>query len=156
MIHGAIAMMDDDAGKSLSEPDFADMLPMAAAALGALMTLNYPWELYDLRKDFSQSRNLAASNPAKLAEMKALFDQEAKRNGVYPLDDRTAFTRMNGFGGAMVRPRDHYVYYGKGIMLSHDVWPAIFNRGFTIDADIRQYRADWARRRMSWPSSLPP
>lgn len=112
-----------------------DMVTGADAADN--LALNYPWELYDLSKDFSQSRNLAASNPVKLAEMKALFDQEAKRNGVYPLDDRTAFTRMNAFSGAMVRPRDYYVYYGKGIMLSHDVWPSIFNRGFTIDADIQ-------------------
>jgi arylsulfatase len=43
------------------------------------------WELYDLTKDFSQSRDLAARNPAKLAELKALFDKEAARNLVLPL-----------------------------------------------------------------------
>lgn len=35
MIHGAIAMMDDGVEEGLPVPDFADMLRMAAAALGA-------------------------------------------------------------------------------------------------------------------------
>ena len=43
------------------------------------------WELYDLTRDFSQSRDLAAREPAKLAELKALFDREAERNLVLPL-----------------------------------------------------------------------
>jgi arylsulfatase len=43
------------------------------------------WELYNLTKDFSQSRDLAARHPAKLAELKALFDTEAARNLVLPL-----------------------------------------------------------------------
>src|SRR3546814_13843380 len=38
------------------------------------------WELYDLARDFSQSTDLAARNPAKLAELKALFFREADRN----------------------------------------------------------------------------
>ena len=45
----------------------------------------HPWELYNLNDDFSQSTNLAATNPKKLAEMKALFEAEAKRNQVFPL-----------------------------------------------------------------------
>jgi arylsulfatase len=43
------------------------------------------WELYNVATDFSQARDLAAKEPAKLAELKALFDSEAKRNQVYPL-----------------------------------------------------------------------
>lgn len=48
------------------------------------------WELYDLRSDFTQAVNLAASNPKKLAEMKQIFEREAIRNKVYPIDDRKA------------------------------------------------------------------
>jgi len=44
-----------------------------------------PWELYDLNTDFSQATDLAASNPAKLAELKQVFDREAKANFVYPI-----------------------------------------------------------------------
>lgn len=43
------------------------------------------WELYDLRTDFSQATDLAAKEPAKLAEMKQLFMQEAAANQVLPL-----------------------------------------------------------------------
>ena len=46
------------------------------------------WELYDLRSDFSQSRNVAAKYPERLKELQALFDREAVRNNVYPIDDR--------------------------------------------------------------------
>ena len=46
------------------------------------------WELYHLDTDFSECRDLAQRNPAKLREMIELFDVEAKRYGVYPLDDR--------------------------------------------------------------------
>ena len=48
---------------------------------------DYQWELYDLRRDFAQSRDLAAQQPQKLAELKALFDREATANSVYPIDD---------------------------------------------------------------------
>ena len=43
------------------------------------------WELYNLEEDFSQSNDLAAENPERLAELKALFDQEATDNHVYPI-----------------------------------------------------------------------
>ena len=43
------------------------------------------WALYDLRKDFSESDDVGAANPEKLAQLKALFDQDAKANHVYPV-----------------------------------------------------------------------
>lgn len=44
-----------------------------------------PWLLYDLEHDFSQATDTAADQPAKLAHMKTLFDQEAKANLAYPI-----------------------------------------------------------------------
>ncbi|MBA57525.1 MAG: arylsulfatase [Pseudomonadales bacterium] len=43
------------------------------------------WELYNLDQDYSQSKNLAADNPKKLAQLQKLFDKEAKANLVYPI-----------------------------------------------------------------------
>ncbi|WP_211259096.1 arylsulfatase [Dyella japonica] len=43
------------------------------------------WELYDLSNDYSQANDLATKNPQKLAEMKALFLEEAKKNKVFPI-----------------------------------------------------------------------
>ncbi len=46
------------------------------------------WELYDTRADFSLANDLAAKNPKKLAELKALFMSEAEKHHVLPIDDR--------------------------------------------------------------------
>ncbi|MNZ94957.1 hypothetical protein D3C78_1140790 [compost metagenome] len=45
------------------------------------------WELYQLDKDFSQGRDLAAREPEKLKALQALFMQEAEKNNVLPLHD---------------------------------------------------------------------
>ncbi|HEX6811993.1 MAG TPA: arylsulfatase [Planctomycetota bacterium] len=46
------------------------------------------WELYHVDRDFSQADDLAAREPAKLAELQAVFMKEAVRNRVLPIDDR--------------------------------------------------------------------
>jgi arylsulfatase len=46
------------------------------------------WELYNVDKDFSQADNLAAEQPEKLKELRAIFLQEAIKNNVLPIDDR--------------------------------------------------------------------
>jgi arylsulfatase len=43
------------------------------------------WELYDLANDFSQANDLAAREPARLAALQKVFDEQAKENKVYPL-----------------------------------------------------------------------
>ena len=45
------------------------------------------WELYNLNEDFTESNNLAAKYPEKLAELKKVFDEQAKKNNIYPLID---------------------------------------------------------------------
>jgi arylsulfatase len=48
--------------------------------------MSFAWELYDLRKDWTQAEDLAAKNPAKLKELQTLFWKEAKKYQVLPLD----------------------------------------------------------------------
>jgi arylsulfatase len=43
------------------------------------------WELYHLSEDWTETKDLAASEPQKLEELKSLFDSEAKKYNVYPL-----------------------------------------------------------------------
>jgi arylsulfatase len=57
----------------------------------------YSWELYDLSKDWTQSNDLAASNPEKLKELQQVFLQEAEKYQVFPLD--------NSLAARMVTPR---------------------------------------------------
>lgn len=46
---------------------------------------NDRWALYNLNQDYSQARDLAASHPEKLEELKQAFDREARANRVYPV-----------------------------------------------------------------------
>jgi arylsulfatase A-like enzyme len=46
------------------------------------------WELYDSNTDWSQTRDLAAEMPEKLAELQQLWLEEARKYNVLPLDDR--------------------------------------------------------------------
>jgi arylsulfatase A-like enzyme len=66
---------------------------------------SHPWELYNLTKDYSEADDVASQNPEKLRQMQALFDVEAKKNNVYPLDPRFG-------GGRQSRiTQKHFTYY---------------------------------------------
>ncbi len=67
-------------------PDFTDLFgiypnPRTAANNAGKEV----WELYCVNEDPTELNDLAQSNPAKLKEMQAFFDHEAKANQVYPL-----------------------------------------------------------------------
>ena len=44
------------------------------------------WELYDSDADWSQSQDIADRHPERLARLQQLFEREAARNGVFPMD----------------------------------------------------------------------
>ncbi|GGF27742.1 arylsulfatase [Subtercola lobariae] len=48
------------------------------------------WELYDTNTDWTQANDLAASNPEKLKALQRLFDLEAGKYNVFPLEPRFA------------------------------------------------------------------
>lgn len=102
---------------------------------GVALPTDYKWELYDLRRDFAQTRDLAASQPARLAQMKALFDAEAKRNNVFPLDDRMKMERFLA-ASAQQPKRSHYTYWGAGISTPTVVAAPLVTRSFRITADL--------------------
>ena len=99
---------------------------------------NDKWELYNLDEDFSEANDLAAKNPAKLAEMKRLFDEEARKNNVYPLDDRGA-ARLSvpkpSPGGADPK-RTKFTYYEGATRLPETASPNTKNRSHRITAVI--------------------
>ena len=86
------------------------------------------WQLYDLSKDFSQADDLAAQHPDKLKELQAIFDQEAKKCNVYPLDDRAA-ARFANPGGinrpSFVTGRTHFEFYPGAIRLPEGSAPSV-------------------------------
>ena len=103
---------------------------------------SYIWELYDLSHDYSQSRDLSAQNPAKLREMQELFDAEAKRNRVYPLDDRFAMLRVRDVAAAHPKTRKSYTYWGSDTSVMAAAAPNIAGQSFTLTADVTLDRAD--------------
>ncbi len=102
-------------------------------------------ELYDMRRDFTQSHNLAGQYPDKLKELAAIWDGEARRDNVYPVDPRpngarameSAVTRLN-------RGRTRFTYWGRDVSVSQGAAPSLSGAGFTVAAsvDIASSRAD--------------
>jgi arylsulfatase len=61
-------------------------LPWAVAGATPQDPATYPYELYDISKDWTQSDNLAAKYPDRVKEMDTLFWAEAAKYQVLPLD----------------------------------------------------------------------
>jgi arylsulfatase A-like enzyme len=59
--------------------------PGSAKRLATWDSAQDEWELYDLRSDFSQAKDLAKENPENLEEMKALFLQVAEEKKGFPI-----------------------------------------------------------------------
>ncbi len=96
------------------------------------------WELYNLDEDFSEANDLAASMPEKLAQMKALFDAEAEKYHVYPLDDRGTgriYEAKPSPGGSDPK-RTKFTYYSGAVRLAETAAANTKNRSHTIEADI--------------------
>jgi arylsulfatase A-like enzyme len=71
-------------------PDVIDLGRLQTAKPAGTIVNNFDtdvWELYDLNTDFTERNNLAAKYPEKLKELKALFDDQAKKNNIYPFID---------------------------------------------------------------------
>lgn len=93
------------------------------------------WSLYDLSRDFSQSTDLAAKEPARLQAMLALWKKEAERNNVFPLDHRFAMAR--GVASLRGSGRKHFDLWGKDVSIPTTTEPIPILRSFTLTASLR-------------------
>ena len=96
---------------------------------------NARWELYHLEEDFSQANDLAKSNPQKLKELQSIFESEATKYNVYPLDPRMS-ERMDPKLRVGGEAPTSWTYYGNKVWLPEPVGPQLFPRGFTINATL--------------------
>jgi arylsulfatase len=91
------------------------------------------WELYHVEEDFSEANDLAAQHPEKLRELEALFWQDAEKYQVTPL-----LAGMAPFFG--INPpsteRTRFTYYPRTENIGAGMIPHIYNRSFTISADL--------------------
>ncbi len=90
------------------------------------------WELYNVAKDFSQSQNIAAQYPEKLAELKALFDREAWSNNVYPLGGANVLSDTKPFS---TKGKTRFDFFQGEAMIPYAHIPK-FNRSHTLEAEI--------------------
>ena len=93
------------------------------------------WELYDVERDFSQADDLAAKNPGKLKELQKLFEQEAKRYGVFPLDPRMA-ERLDPKLRVAGTPPTSWTYFGDDVWLPEPIGPQLFPNGHAVTAEL--------------------
>jgi arylsulfatase len=96
---------------------------------------NCTWELYDLTKDWTQSNDVAAVNPAKLKEMKELFATEARKYQVLPLD-ATVATRLVQPRPNITAGRSEFTYTKPLTGIPQGDSPLLLNCSYTITADI--------------------
>jgi arylsulfatase len=92
--------------------------------------------LYNIEKDFSQATDLATQQPEKLRDLQAVFDQEAKKFGVYPLDDRFAERGMIPDRPSVVKGRNRFRYSAGTTRIPEGSAPPIYQRGHTITARV--------------------
>jgi arylsulfatase len=110
--------------------------PWAAAADGPLDQDR--WELYHVAEDFSQSNDLAASNPDKLRELQDLFIEEAIKYDVFPLDDRV-YERFNAkIAGRpdLMGDRTSLTVYSGMTHMTENAFINVKNRSHTITAEV--------------------
>jgi arylsulfatase A-like enzyme len=93
------------------------------------------WELYEVSEDPSESRNVADQHPERLREMIALWWSEAEKYKVLPLDGSLQ-SRFAAERPQTSKPRSRYVYYPNGSVVPPFAAPPIFNRPYSIEADV--------------------
>ena len=71
------------------------------------------WELFNVEEDFSESNDLAAEHPDKLAELLEVFDEEAWKYNVYPLDVNI-MERLQGQHRRLFGDQTEFVYFYPG------------------------------------------
>jgi len=95
----------------------------------------YKWKLYDLKEDPTQFNDLADKMPDKVKEMQALFDVEAKKYNVWPLDN-TTLPRWNTLRPSLTAARREFIYSGELTGVPDSAAPNILNKSYTITADV--------------------
>ena len=96
---------------------------------------NQVLELYDLKTDMNQTTDIAAANADKVAEMKALFLEEAKKYNVFPMDASVA-SRIVAPRPNITAGRSEFVYTRPMVGLPQGDSPLLLNTSYTVSAEI--------------------
>jgi arylsulfatase A-like enzyme len=105
--------------------------------------LDYPWELYDLDNDWTQSDDVAAKYPDKLKQMQVLFLKEAEKYQVLPLDS-TVVTRIIAPRPSLSAGRTSFTWTHPMTGTPNGDAPSLLNasHSFKVDIEIPQGGAE--------------
>ncbi len=96
---------------------------------------SWPWELYDLSKDWTQYNDVSAQYPEKVKEMEKLFWKEAERNQVLPMDT-TTFTRSILPRPNLTAGRSVFTYSGEVTGTPNGNAPNVLASSYNIKAEV--------------------
>ncbi len=107
------------------------------------VTLHFPhtpydserWSLYHVDDDFAENHDVSADHPDKLAEMQALWWEEARRYNVLPLDDRTIELFTLRRPDSELR-RNTFEFRLGTARIDRFAMPDLRNRSWTITAQV--------------------
>lgn len=94
------------------------------------------WELYHTDVDRAEANDLAAQYPDKLEALKKLYDEEARKNNAYPLDDRSATEILTIERPTEEAPTDIYTYYPHTSAVPEAVAVNIRGKSYKIVANV--------------------
>lgn len=95
-----------------------------------------PWELYHVAEDRSESKNLAREHPDKLQALIKAWFEEADRNLVLPLDDRTPAEILGEERPSEEPARDRYTYFPGTAPVPEGVAVSVRGRSYKILAGV--------------------
>jgi arylsulfatase len=94
------------------------------------------WELYNVDADRSESKNVAKEHPDKLKALIKAWNDEAEKNLVLPLDDRSAAEVLGTERPTEEGPRERYIYYPGTSPVPEGVAVNVRGRSYKIIADV--------------------
>jgi arylsulfatase len=94
------------------------------------------WELYHVDVDRSESKNLAKEQPEKLKKLIGAWSEEADKNFVLPLDDRTPLELLTIEHPLEEPRRSRYVYFPGTAPVPEGAAANVRGRSYKIIADV--------------------
>lgn len=96
------------------------------------------WELYNLRKDFSQANDLAEKEPKMLRALQKKFDKEAVKYNVYPLQEASAERLDQTLRPSLMGDRQEVVFHSNRVNLPEGTAPnlKLYSHQISVDIDL--------------------
>jgi arylsulfatase len=94
------------------------------------------WQLYNVAVDRSESKDLAKEQPEKLKALIKAWSEEAEKNMVLPLDDRTALEILGTPRPSDEASRERYIYYPDTAPVPEAVAVNVRGRSYKILANV--------------------